>query len=312
MQLFIVFKEIALYNQEKKQFEKVKGEKTMESLIRVSQYLTNHANQLATEIIQTILTQVEEERKPSEQELAGYERIYATFIELLAEAIPLTENELPQAFLEMSKQLGEKQAASKGQISEVTKYYPTIRSALIDRITDVSIEQGLTTKNTVFVNKRLHYMIDQSMKETLLAFERMTDKLFQEREKEIKESRRLIYELSAPIVPIQDGIAVLPLVGAFDHDRVEQIMKKVLPSIPSLQINCLIIDFSGIVGIDAEVAGHLFKIYDVLYLLGIQIAFTGIRSDLAVNAVKSGIDFSRVRTYSTLKQAINSNEIGKS
>ena len=283
----------------------------MESLIRVSQYLTNHANQLAIEIIQAILEQVKDERMPSEEELRGYERIYAKFILLLAEAIPLTENELPPAFLEMSKQLGEKQASSKGQISEVTKYYPIVRSALIDRITDVSIEQGLTTKNAVFVNKRIHYMIDQSMKETLLAFERMTDRLFQESEREIKENRRLIYELSAPIVPIQDGIAVLPLVGAFDYERVEQITQKVLPSIPSLQIKCLIIDFSGIVAINAEVAGHLFKIYDVLYLLGTHIAFTGIRPDLAVNAVKSGIDFSRVRTYSTLKQAIDSKDMAK-
>lgn len=274
----------------------------MNSFSPVAKYLNEHANSLSIKIVDDILQRLELEF--SKEEIEYYYSVYTEFILLAAEGITLNGYEVPQGFLEISKENGDRQAALKGKISSIIGRYPQIRLGLIEQITKVSIEHGLSTEESVAVNKRVNFMLDTTVTETILAFERQTDRVIDEREREINEKQRAINELSAPIVPIQDGIAVLPLIGHIDYERVTHIFNKVVPDIPKLKVKYLIIDFSGILIIDAYVASQLFNLYDVLRLLGIKTAFTGIRSDLATKSIKEGIDFSSVKTYSTVLQAI--------
>jgi rsbT co-antagonist protein RsbR len=142
-------------------------------------------------------------------------------------------------------------------------------------------------------------MLDVSINETVLAFERRSEELLAKTKMELRE-------LSTPIVPIQNGLAVLPLIGSIDADRTEHLMNNLLPKIPSMDIENLIMDFSGIVAIDTEIASHIFNVYRVLGLLGINVLVTGLRPELAISAVSEGIDFSSIRTFANVKQAIES------
>lgn len=274
----------------------------MKSFLAVAKYLKEHAEPLAVKIVDDITKRLELEF--SNEELEYYYNIYAQFIVLSAEGIGLEGYEVPTGFIEMSRKNGERQAALKGRISSIIGRYPQIRLGLIEQITKVSIEHGLSTEESVAVNKRVNYMLDTTVTETILAFERQTDSVFDETEREINEKQRAINELSAPIVPIQDGIAILPLIGTFDPERVAYIFDRVIPGIPRLEVRYLIIDFSGILTIDTYVASQLFKLYDVLRLLGINVVFTGIRPDLASKSVSAGIDFSAIQTYTNVSQAI--------
>ena len=125
---------------------------------------------------------------------------------------------------------------------------------------------------------------------------------------DLKETEReliqLKNEIAAPIVPIVDGIAVLPLVGSVDGDRTNQLMDNIPKRVQSQQLRWLIIDVSGIYNIDHVVAEFLYKIAAVIKLLGIQLIFTGIRPELAQKAVDSRIDFGQLTTMSNVKQAI--------
>jgi rsbT co-antagonist protein RsbR len=56
--------------------------------------------------------------------------------------------------------------------------------------------------------------------------------------------------------------------------------------------------------IDTAVANHIFKIHEVLRLLGVNAIATGIRPELAQTVVNGGIDFSSIKTYANVKQAI--------
>jgi rsbT co-antagonist protein RsbR len=274
----------------------------MKSLSTVAKYLTDNSESLAIKIVDDIVQRLEIEFPKEERKY--YNGVYIEFIELLAKSITLNEKKVPHGFIEMSKKNGERQAVLKGRISSMIGRYPAIRLGFIEQITKISIEHGLSTEDTVTLNKTVNYMLDISVTETILAFEQQTDNLLDEREKEINEKQRAINELSAPIVPIQDGIAILPLIGTVDSYRVEHILNNVLPDIPRLKVECLIIDFSGIVKIDADVASHLFQIYDVLHLLGINVNLAGIRPDLATQAISRGINFSSIKTYANVKQAI--------
>jgi rsbT co-antagonist protein RsbR len=72
----------------------------------------------------------------------------------------------------------------------------------------------------------------------------------------------------------------------------------------NLSLEYLIIDLSGVPIIDTMVADRIFKVIDSLTLLGIKPILTGIRPEIAQTMVQLGIDFSSVRTYSSLQNAL--------
>lgn len=119
-----------------------------------------------------------------------------------------------------------------------------------------------------------------------------------------RELTQLKHEIATPIVPIVDGVAVLPLVGAVDGDRATQLLDIIPQKIQGHALKHLIIDVSGIYNIDSVVAEFLYKINAILELLGIELVFTGIRPELAQKAVEARMDFTKLHTMSNVKQAL--------
>lgn len=111
-------------------------------------------------------------------------------------------------------------------------------------------------------------------------------------------------EISTPIVPIIDGLAVLPLVGSVDGDRINRLLDIIPQKVQGEKLECLIVDVSGIYNIDEVVAEFLYKIDHIMRLLGIKLIFTGIRPELALKAVEARVDFSQLTTMGTVKQAL--------
>nr|WP_275585048.1 STAS domain-containing protein [Peribacillus deserti] len=168
-------------------------------------------------------------------------------------------------------------------------------------ITKISIEHGLSTEDVVNIISRISYLLDLSITETIVSREQAAEEIN-------NNNQKVITELSSPVVPIQNGMAILPLIGEMDLDRSEHIMNSVIPKISQMKIKCLIIDFSGMASVDTEMASRIFNIYDILRLLGINAMFTGIRPDLATKIIGAGIDFSSLNTFATVQQAILNNE----
>lgn len=119
-----------------------------------------------------------------------------------------------------------------------------------------------------------------------------------------RDLMQLKNEISTPIVPIIDGLAVLPLVGSVDGDRSNQLLNIIPQKIQGENLQCLIIDVSGIYNIDNVVAEFLYKIDHIMRLLGIKLIFTGIRPELALKAIEARVDFSQLTTMATVKQAL--------
>ncbi|GAM12395.1 PAS domain S-box protein [Mesobacillus selenatarsenatis] len=115
---------------------------------------------------------------------------------------------------------------------------------------------------------------------------------------------RQIDELASNIVPLLKGIAVLPLLGAINQDRAEQLLELVPANVQEQEVRSLIIDCSGIYKIDNLVIDSLFKLSNVLKLIGVKCIITGVRPELAVEAVKLGINLENVKTFSGVKEAL--------
>jgi rsbT co-antagonist protein RsbR len=124
--------------------------------------------------------------------------------------------------------------------------------------------------------------------------------------KEIElELKKKVSEISTPIVPLLDGISIIPLVGTMDFDQTKTLLD-ILPEKLKLEddIKHIIIDFSGIYNIDEVVIDFLMKINSIMKLLGINPIITGIRPELAQSALQIGNDLYSITTISTVKQAL--------
>ncbi|MBM7694672.1 PAS domain S-box-containing protein [Peribacillus deserti] len=120
-----------------------------------------------------------------------------------------------------------------------------------------------------------------------------------------REMVKKINELALTIVPLLGGIAVLPLSGTIDQDRASLLLELVPVNVQKQNVSKLIIDCSGIYEMDSLVIDSLFKINNVLKLLGVQSFITGLRPQLAADAVKLGISLEDIITFSSVKDALH-------
>ncbi|MCK6256218.1 STAS domain-containing protein [Fictibacillus sp. KIGAM418] len=267
----------------------------MNSIIPMANYLLENSGTLSSDIVDEIIGSFHFD--VPEEEIKQAKLMYDEFFVFLAQSLDCQEGSVPDALLSWSKANGEATARSQLNISQIIIRYPDTRMVFSDFVMRIGMEFGLNTREVVMVIKRVNQMLDLSINETVFAFERYKDSVIQEAQKEIRE-------LSTPIVPIQDGIAILPLIGTIDSNRSDHLLNRVVPKIAPLGVKYLILDFSGIVTIDTEVARHIFTVHSVLALLGIDIAVTGIRPELASRIVNAGIDFTSIKVYGNVKQAI--------
>ncbi len=113
-----------------------------------------------------------------------------------------------------------------------------------------------------------------------------------------------IRELSTPVIRVYDRVLLLPLVGAVDSHRAQQIMESVLMNVVETQARCIIIDIAGVPVVDTRVADHLLKTTAAVRLLGAQTVLTGITAQVARTVVQLGVDVSSMHTVSRLSDGI--------
>ncbi|PYZ94654.1 hypothetical protein CR194_03750 [Salipaludibacillus keqinensis] len=123
-------------------------------------------------------------------------------------------------------------------------------------------------------------------------------------EKKIKETNDFIKEMSAPVVPISKGIAVLPLIGHLDEERSMILMETTVNEIIDHKLDHIFIDLSGVSVIDTYVASRLSDLMKTLKILGVTPILSGLRPEMAQTIVSLGIDLTSFKIVSSLKQAL--------
>ncbi len=121
---------------------------------------------------------------------------------------------------------------------------------------------------------------------------------------DLDEAKSRIQSYSTPIVPIDDGVVILPLVGDMDEVRSEIILEQVLAKSYQKSIDYFIIDISGLVIDDGTVSENIFNLTQALKLLGAMPILTGVRPDQAVEFQKSGSEMLQLTLKSNLKEAL--------
>lgn len=120
----------------------------------------------------------------------------------------------------------------------------------------------------------------------------------------LKIQQELIEEIHSPVIPVVEGVAVLPLVGVIDEVRANSLLETIPLKCSKINAIALVIDVSGVNYVDTLVAQRMFQLTNVLVLLGIDCIISGIRPEVAQSSIKIGFEFSQLKTFRDLKQAL--------
>lgn len=115
---------------------------------------------------------------------------------------------------------------------------------------------------------------------------------------------KVMREVATPIVPVHDGIAIIPLIGELNEFRTQELIDIIPKKIQGYDLDYLIIDLSGIYSIDKVAAEFTYKIDAMMQLLGVELIFTGFRPELAKRSVETNISHGTLRTMSHVKEAL--------
>jgi anti-anti-sigma regulatory factor/HAMP domain-containing protein len=112
-------------------------------------------------------------------------------------------------------------------------------------------------------------------------------------------------ELSSPVMPVIEGILVMPLIGAIDNDRAALLMESLLTAIERHHARIVIMDVTGVPIVDTQVAQTLMRAANAARLLGARPVLVGVRPELAQTIVGLGLDLSGLVTCADLQDGVS-------
>jgi len=250
---------------------------------------------------------------------ASSDRLVARWGELAAGAVRgrVTTTELERDFHEMFNSLLPV-VGDDGSALHETEY--TEIKALLANLSRARARQGFSpseTASSVFALKQAVYELtendeDASLFRDLLAFSTLVDALglwtFETyaaaREEIITEQSEQLLELTTPVVKLWEGVLAVPLVGTLDSARTQVVMEKLLEGLVDSGSQHAIVDITGVLAVDTQVAQHLLKTVMAARLMGAECVISGIRPQIAQTIVALGIEFGDIVTKATLADAL--------
>jgi DNA-binding LacI/PurR family transcriptional regulator/anti-anti-sigma regulatory factor len=171
-------------------------------------------------------------------------------------------------------------------------------------------DQALTTgtENLTVQAALLGATLDQNTILSALTEQQATLHAAYERERMLSQTVR---EIGCPIIPLLPGVLLVPLIGAIDSRRAQQIISGVLEAIGQLRAHTVFLDVTGVPIVDTQVASSLIQTAQAATLLGARVVMVGIRPEIAQSIVGLGIDLHHLTMNSTLAGAISTLQLRK-
>jgi rsbT co-antagonist protein RsbR len=131
------------------------------------------------------------------------------------------------------------------------------------------------------IQGRLERQVDERTKD-LEAFARQLQASLQEQ----LQLWETVQRLSIPILPVHEGIIVVPLIGHMDTARAEHL----LAAIEDQVARVVIVDVTGVPFMDAQVANSVIQTARAARLLGAETVLVGVRPDVADILARLSVD----------------------
>ncbi|MDQ0208563.1 STAS domain-containing protein [Alkalicoccobacillus murimartini] len=195
--------------------------------------------------------------------------------------------------LEGLKAFTEQYIQSGRSLSYFTKALQGLRRAIHNQLREISPEDGNILDIYSDLNQWIDNMSNMLVTEYIGSWE------------DTLEMQKLsLLELSAPLIPVFEGITVMPLIGSIDTTRAKLIMENLLEGVIKNRSRVVLIDITGVPIVDTMVAHHIIEASEAVRLIGATSILVGIRPEIAQTIVNLGIDLTKFPTKSTLQKGM--------
>ncbi|WP_406686953.1 STAS domain-containing protein [Rossellomorea vietnamensis] len=268
-----------------------------DELLYLGKQIVSHKSEIAQGVIRY------QEQKFSDQlTLSGLKMEQVTewrmqLIEMLGQSLYEDKIESSRRVKEWTGKVGKVALENGLPLNESLKTLSGFRTAIWDIFMEQLNDEQISASLMLHVNKEINPILDE------IAYQ--LNEVFRSQQKDqIALIHTAMDELSAPVVPIAEKIAILPLIGEIDTHRASAIMETALKKSSDLQLDYLFIDISGVAIMDTMVSHNIYQIINALKMMGVQSVLTGIRPEVAHTLGNLGITFEDLKTSSSLKKAL--------
>jgi anti-anti-sigma regulatory factor len=115
-----------------------------------------------------------------------------------------------------------------------------------------------------------------------------------------------VRKLALPVIPVLQGVVIMPLVGDFDLVRSEEFTSVLLQAIEREHAHLALIDITGVPVLDTLGAMSLVRATEAAALLGARCMLVGIRPEIAQALVALGVPLGNLTTAASLQQGLAS------
>lgn len=151
---------------------------------------------------------------------------------------------------------------------------------------------------------RQQAMIAQQQNIELTALKEELERRVAERTHDLTQALETVTALAAPVIPVAEGVIILPLVGYADEERMHRMISSLLAGIQAHRARFAIMDITGLGTVDTMTAAHLIEAAQSARLLGCELVLVGVRAEVAHALVKLDVDLSAVVTQANLQSGI--------
>jgi rsbT co-antagonist protein RsbR len=121
---------------------------------------------------------------------------------------------------------------------------------------------------------------------------------------ELQQSGETIRQLNAPILPLAEGVLVLPIIGNINQSRAVQLTQALLDAVYRRRPHTVLLDLTGIGVADQQTAMALGQATQAVRLLGAEPVLVGVRADTATAMLDRGLDLGGLPTYRDVQSGL--------
>jgi len=166
-----------------------------------------------------------------------------------------------------------------------------------------TIESEIAILREARERERQQRLLDEIAAKTL-ELQKANEERLQLQEQIIAMQARTLAELSTPLIPLNKRVLLMPLIGAFDSQRTQLTVDRLLHGVAEYHASVVILDITGVPIVDTHVASALMQAAQAVRLLGAEVVLTGIRPEVAQTLVGMGVSLQGIVTRGTLQSGI--------
>ena len=165
--------------------------------------------------------------------------------------------------------------------------------------------RALSEKAEDLAKGQLDIKIETRGQGEIAALSRSFDAMRQSIKASIERQAAIIDALTIPLIPLQDEVVMMPLVGEFDDRRINQLNEALVEGIHASRARVAIIDITGVAVFNEIFAAGLRRAVAAVRLLGAQVVITGMQPDMAERLADVGERLPGVETRPSLQDGID-------